>query len=477
MEKIMIVDDDEEIRRQLKWGLGSGYAVFQAGSRAEALSLLEKHKPKVVTLDLGLPPHADGVEEGFAVLSAITRESPFTKVIVITGNGERENALKAIQAGAYDYYEKPVDLQELKVIINRALHLHRIEQENQKLQRGLNVAGTESFGIAGQCEAIQRVFSTIRKIGSSDVSVLIMGESGTGKELVAKAIHAMSLRKDGPFVSVNCGAIPENLLESEFFGYEKGAFTGAQAQTQGKVEYASKGTLFLDEIGELPTNLQVKLLRFLQERTMQRIGGREDIHVDARILAATNIDMAKSISDGSFREDLYYRIGVITITLPPLREREDDILLLTNLFLMRFAEMFKKRIKGLSAQAREFVESYNWPGNVRELENRLQRAVIMAESPLLEINDLGFADGEKLAAATQSWNGMTLKEAKNSIEQHIIASAIGKFRGNIAKTAVELGVSRPTLYDLMKKHGINNSSAEGYEKKTTSLKGEINGID
>ncbi|MDA8389124.1 MAG: PEP-CTERM-box response regulator transcription factor [Nitrospiraceae bacterium] len=476
MEKIMIVDDSDEIRLQLKWGLSPEYSIVLAANAGEAVSLFKKHAPKAVTLDLGLPPHEDGVEEGLSVLSAIIRESPLTKVIVITGNGQRENALKAIQAGAYDYYEKPVDLQELKVIINRALHLYRIEQENRDLHSGLGLAGMESFGMAGQCEAMQRVFSTIRKIGSSDVSVLIMGESGTGKELVARAIHAMSLRKDGPFVSINCGAIPENLLESEFFGYEKGAYTGAHSQTMGKVEFASKGTLFLDEIGELPTNLQVKLLRFLQDRTIQRIGGREDIHVDARILAATNIDMAKAISDGSFREDLYYRIGVINITLPPLREREDDILLLTNLFLMRFGETLSKKIKGLSAPAREFVRSYSWPGNVRELENRLQRAVIMAESPVLAISDLGLAE-EDIPQVPSNWNGMTLREAKNSIERHIIASAIGRFRGNIARTASELGVSRPTLYDLMKKHGINNPSSEPDEKKAVSPKGEINGIN
>ena len=472
MESIMIVDDNDEIRLQLKWGLSAEYSIIPASNPRDALSLFRKHSPKVVTLDLGLPPHEDGVEEGLAVLAEIIRESPLTKVIVITGNGQRENALKAIQAGAYDYYEKPVDLQELKVIINRALHLHRIEQENKKLQAGLTLAGTDTFGIAGQCPAMQKVFSTIRKVGPSDVPILIMGESGTGKELVARALHSLSLRKDGPFISINCGAIPENLLESEFFGYEKGAFTGAHAQTQGKVEYASGGTLFLDEIGELPTNLQVKLLRFLQERTMQRLGGREDIHVDARILAATNIDMAKAIGDGTFREDLYYRIGVLSITLPPLREREDDILLMANLFIMRFSEMFKKRIKGLSASARRFVESYGWPGNIRELENRLQRAVIIAESPVLEIQDMGFAGSEEPMAASSIWNGMTLKDAKNSIEKHIIVSAMGKFRGNIAKTAEGLGVSRPTLYDLIKKHGIHNSSDEVTEKNTPAAKGE-----
>lgn len=456
MEKILMVEDNEEIRRQLKWGLNSDYSVLLAGNAAEAVSLFRKHTPKVVTLDLGLPPHEDEVVEGLSILTAILEQSPFTKIIVVTGNGERENALKAVQAGAYDYYEKPVDLRELKVIIGRALHLYNIEQENRKLQGGLNGAGTEMCGLMGECPEMQKVFSTIRKLGSSDVSVLITGESGTGKELVAKAIHSISLRKDGPFVSINCGAIPENLLESEFFGHEKGAFTGAHAQIQGKVEFASNGTLFLDEIGELPTNLQVKILRFLQERIIQRIGGREDIHVDTRIISATNIDMTEAIGNGSFREDLFYRIGVVTIKLPSLREREGDIMLLTNLFLMRFSDIFKKKVKGLSASARRLAESYSWPGNVRELENRLQRAVIMADSPILEAHDLGFEDGQKYAM-NNGWNGMTLKEAKNVLEKDIILSAMGKFRGNIARTAEELGVSRPTLYDLMKKHGINLS--------------------
>ena len=465
MEKIMVVDDNSELRLQLKWGLGPEYSVVQAANAGEAISLFKKHSPKVVTLDLGLPPHEDGVEEGLSVLSAILGESPLTKVIVITGNGQRQNALKAVQAGAYDYYEKPVDLQELKVIIGRALHLHRIEQENRELYAGRALAGTEAYGMAGQCEEMQKVFATIRKIGSSDVPVLIMGESGTGKELVARAIHAMSLRKDGPFVSINCGAIPETLLESELFGHEKGAYTGASSQTQGKVEFASKGTLFLDEIGELPTNLQAKLLRFLQDRMIQRVGGREDILVDARILAATNINMAKAISEGSFREDLYYRIGVINMTLPPLREREEDIMLLANLFLMRFGDQFKKKTRGLSPAARRFVEYYNWPGNVRELENRLQRAVIMAESPVIEIQDMGFAGENETAESFPSWNGMTLKDAKSAMEKHVIVSAIGRFRGNIAKTASELGVSRPTLYDLMKKHSIVNPFSDTGEKK------------
>ncbi|MDA8090458.1 MAG: sigma 54-interacting transcriptional regulator [Nitrospiraceae bacterium] len=332
MEKIIVIDDDEEIRRQLKWGLGKDYDVLQAENRVDALSLVEKNRPKAITLDLGLPPHENSAQEGLLTLAQVLKESPFTKVIVITGTGQRENALKAIQAGAYDYYEKPVNLQELKVIINRAFHLYDIEEENRNLRAGLEAKSSGMFGMSGQCAGLQKVFSAIRKIGPSDISVLIIGESGTGKELAARAIHAMSQRSGGPFVSINCGAIPDNLLETELFGHEKGAFTGAHAQVMGKVEYADKGSFFLDEIGELPAGLQVKLLRFLQERTIQRIGGREDIAVDTRIIAATNADIMKAVREKTFREDLYYRLGVMVLNLPPLRERGDDVMLLANLF-------------------------------------------------------------------------------------------------------------------------------------------------
>ncbi|MDA8091636.1 MAG: PEP-CTERM-box response regulator transcription factor [Nitrospiraceae bacterium] len=466
MEKIIIIDDNEEIRRQLKWGLGTDYTVFQADSRPEALKQIQKHRPKVVTLDLGLPPHENSTEEGLLTLSEIVKEYPHTKVVVITGNGQRVNALKAIRAGAYDYYEKPVDLQELKVIINRAFHLYDIEEENRNLRDGIDMKGSGMLGLMGECQDMQRVFSTIRKIGPSDVSVLVIGESGTGKELVARAIHAMSMRKSGPFISINCGAIPDNLLESELFGHEKGAFTGAHSQLQGKVEYAEKGTLFLDEIGELPAKLQVKLLRFLQERTIQRLGGREDIHVDTRILAATNIDIQKAISEKTFREDLYYRLGVLTLKLPPLRERGSDIMLLTNLFVIKFSQQFGKKVEGLSRQAQQEIEAYDWPGNVRELENRLQRAVIMADSKIIDIHDLGFAAAVG-SPKKANWDGVTLKEAKGQVEKEFIINAINKWGGNLAKTAEELGVTRPTLYDLIKKHGVSGQTGGRAAEETS----------
>ncbi|RNC69617.1 MAG: PEP-CTERM-box response regulator transcription factor [Desulfuromonadales bacterium] len=454
MEKLLIVDDNEDIRRQLRWGIGKEYTLLLAADGAEALELFRKQRPQVVTLDLGLPPHEDSSEEGFRCLGEMLRIAPDVKVIVITGNEGRENAVRAVQMGAYDFYQKPIDLNELKVIIKRAFHLQTLEDENRRLQNALEGREGEMKGILGQCSEMQQVFSTIRKVAASDISVLVFGESGTGKELVARAIHTMSLRKDGPFIPINCGAIPENLLEAELFGHEKGAFTGALARVQGKVEYAHKGTLFLDEIGELPLNLQVKLLRFLQEKVIQRVGGREDIAIDARIIAATNVDILRAMEEGKFREDLYYRIGVVAITLPPLRSRGDDIMLLANLFLKRFSNEFKRKIKGYSATARDYMEAYDWPGNVRELENKVQRAVLMSSTSVIEPDDLGFS-GRPVSRKASSAESSTLREARERVEQEMIRAAIASSKGNIAKASEELGISRPTMYDLMRKHGIN----------------------
>lgn len=458
MERLLIVEDSDEIRKQLKWGLGKDYNLLFAGNAGEALSLFKKNRPKVVTLDLGLPPHEEVPDEGFKCLEEMLRQRPGTKVIVITGNDERENALKALQTGAYDYYQKPVDLKDLKVIITRAFHLYNIEEENRNLRSSLDSKGGLGVMI-GQCPEMLNVFSTIRKIAASDVPVLVMGESGTGKELVAQAIHSMSLRKEGPFVPINCGAIPENLLESELFGHEKGAFTGAHAQVQGKFEYADKGTLFLDEIGELSGTLQVKLLRFLQGKSVQRVGGRTDIHVDARIVAATNIDISKAIEEGRFREDLYYRIGVIAVSLPPLRERQGDIMLLSTLFLRRFNEELGKKVKSFSPASMELLESYEWPGNVRELENRIQRAVIMAETSVIEPHDLAFSEIQT-GRNNNPLYGMSLRDARDRVEREMIMFTLNKYGGNIARAAKHLGISRPTLYDLAKKHGIQNTLSQ-----------------
>ncbi len=453
VEKLLITDDSDEIRTQLKWGLGKEYSVLLAKDGKESVALFKENAPRVATLDLGLPPHENGTEEGFRCLQEMLRQNPAAKIIVITGNDQRENALKAIQMGAYDFYQKPINLEELRVIIRRAFHLSAIEEENRSLHTVLERQTSQVGGMIGQCPEMQEVFSTMRKVASSDASILVQGESGTGKELVARGIHLMSPRKDGPFVAINCGAIPETLLESELFGHEKGSFTGAHAQVQGKVEYAHNGTLFLDEIGELPALLQVKLLRFLQDKTIQRVGGREDVVVNTRILAATNRDLVKETGEGRFREDLYYRLGVVLIKVPPLRDRKGDLVLLATYFLKRYRELQNKKVRGFNSAAIECMETYAWPGNIRELENKIQRAVILSEGPLIEPHDLGF-DVKPMDQRTVNPDVRTLKDAKERVEKEMAALALDKHAGNIAKAAEELGVSRPTLYDIMKRHGL-----------------------
>lgn len=454
MEKLLIVEDREEIRSQLRWGLSSGYEVMVAANRLEALSLFKKHTPQVVTLDLGLPPDEDGATEGFQCLEEILHRAPLTKVIMITGSDQREYALKAVQCGAYDYYSKPIDLSVLKVILARAFHLAAIEKENARLISNREDGCLTPGGIIGQSSGMLEVFSAIRKVAASDAAVLITGESGTGKELVAKAIHGQSGRKTGAFVAINCGAIPENLIESELFGYEKGAFSGAHTRVHGKVEYAHKGTLFLDEIGELPLNLQVKLLRFLQEKNLQRVGGREDVTVDARIIAATNRNITKGAEEGSFREDLYYRISVVQISLPPLRERGSDIMLLANRFLRRFAGECRKKVRGFSHDSIKLLESYEWPGNVRELENKVQRAVIMTDVPVIEPEALDFSLRLGTKERVLAFSNLNLRDAREMVEREMILTAIENQKHNMAKAAEALGISRPTLYDLVKKHRI-----------------------
>lgn len=455
MDKIIVIDDSPDIRMQLKWGLGEEYVVLLAGTVDEGLDLFRKEQPGVVILDLGLPPHEDTSEEGFRCLGKLLELNPHAKIVMLTGNSERENALRAINMGAYDFYPKPPNLGELKVIIARAFHLASLEEQNRSLVRTVEQQSRNAYGIIGQCPEMLTVFSMIRKVASSTVPVLITGESGTGKEMVAQAIHESGLRKKASFIPINCGAIPENLMESELFGHEKGAFTGAHAAVQGKLQYAHKGTLFLDELGELPLNLQVKLLRFLQDGVIQRVGGRENILVDARTVCATNVDIMQAIKEGKFREDLYYRISVISIALPPLRERGDDVLLLANHFLHTYNEVYKKKIKRFSAASLAFFRNYEWPGNVRELQNRVQRAVIMVETGAIEPHDLG---GEQADSDVTISGGnhtlMSLREARDKVEREMIITTIDRQKGNILKAAEELGVSRPTLYDLMKKHGL-----------------------
>jgi two-component system NtrC family response regulator len=416
--------------------------------------------PKIVTLDLGIPPDENGTKEGFECLKEILEKYPDTKVIVITGNNDRKNALKAIQSGAYDYYIKPIDMTEIKVMIKRALYLAEIEHENRDLHLILN-KGIGFAGMIGQSPKMLKVFNTIKKVSNTDVTVLITGESGTGKELVASAIHERSPRIKNSFIAINCGAIPETLLESELFGHEKGSFTGAYSTKKGKVEYADKGTLLLDEISELSPALQAKLLRFLQEKKIQRIGGHKDIEIDLRIIAATNVDLQESIKKGKFREDLFYRLSVVTINLPPLRERDQDIGLISQVFLERYKVAFRKKIKDLSPAALSALQEYSWPGNVRELENKLQRAMIMSDGDFIEPHMLGLTEFPQFEQIESKLQNISLKEARKKLELELIQRALAKHNGNIKHAALELGVSRPTLYDLITKYNIKvNNSVE-----------------
>ncbi|MGA1865755.1 MAG: PEP-CTERM-box response regulator transcription factor [bacterium] len=447
---LLIVDDDPSISDQLKWGLLKDYDIYTADNPETALSFFQKEKPPLVTLDLGLPPKPDSGEIGLQLLEEILKYEPLTKIIVITGNTEKENALKAVRIGAYDFYYKPIEIDVLKTILNRAFHIRSLEKENVELQQRL---GDEIRfeNLIGQCAGMQDIFSTIRKVANYKAPVLIIGESGTGKEVISRSIHSQSDRRENPFVAINCGAIPENLLESELFGHEKGSFTGAYAQQKGKVEYANGGTLFLDEIGELSLTLQVKLLRFLQEHTIERVGGRESISVDARIIAATQKDLLNATRNGSFREDLYYRLSVVTIHIPPLREREDDILLLAKYYLNRFSNEANKKIKGFTEEAITAILSYPWPGNIRELENKIKRAVIMGEGQRITHHDLDLN-----SSMIPDDSKLSLKEARERAEINIITRALTKHDNNITKAADELGISRPTLHDLIRKHSIKH---------------------
>ena len=445
-QRLLIVDDDEDLRTQMKWALAKDYEVTLAEDRESALAALAAKRPAVVTLDLGLPPQPAGVEEGFAILDEIINGYGQTKVIIITGRGEKEHALRAVEQGAYDFFYKPIQLDELKVVLRRAFHLAQLEREQRALKSRLS--GYTFEGMLGTSPKMQDVFSVIRKVATTDAPVLVAGESGTGKELVAGAIHRLSIRQANPFIVINCGAIPENLLESELFGHEKGAFTGAHIQRKGRFEMADGGTLFLDEIGELPMLLQVKLLRFLQERVVERVGGREQIEVDTRVIAATNRDLKEAMQTGNFREDLYYRLGVIFISIPPLRERSGDVLLMAKVFMERYAEENKKKIKGFTLDAIDAIEKYNWPGNVRELENRIKRAVIMCDGQKLTPGDL------EMVAPQAPYEAMSLKEARECLEKELIIKSLIRNTDNLTKAATELGISRPTLYDLMEKFGL-----------------------
>jgi two-component system NtrC family response regulator len=444
--KLLIVDDDEDLRTQMRWALADEYDVLLAADRPGALELLRCQRPPVVTLDLGLPPDAGGASEGLAALEQIERLADPPKVVVITGRAERDYALKAVDQGAYDYFCKPIQVDELKVILRRALNLHQLEEENRERQRKDQGRGFDEM--LGASPPLQAVFVAVRKVAPANAPVLILGESGTGKELVARAIHRLSARYRGPFVAINCGAIPDNLLESELFGHEKGAFTGAHVQRKGRIEMAHGGTLFLDEIGDLSLVLQVKLLRFLQERRLERVGGRQEIPVDVRVLSATNTNLKQAMQDGGFRDDLYYRLGVVNISLPPLRERGDDVILLASVFLERYAAEAGRRIAAFSQDALAALAAHPWPGNVRELENRVKRAVVMAEGSRVMPADL------ELDSQARP-EGRPLRDVRADLERETIQRALAKNKGNVSRTAAELGVSRPTLYGLMEKLGID----------------------
>ena len=445
-QKLLIVDDDEDLRTQMKWALTADYNVYLAEDRQSAIAIINKERPAVITLDLGLPPNPAGVEEGFAILDHILDNYSHTKVIIITGRGEKEHALRAVEKGAYDFFYKPIQLDELKVVLRRAFHVSQLEHEQREMRHRLS--GDTFEGMIGTSTQMQDVFSTIRKVATTDAPVLIRGESGTGKELVARAIHRLSIRESKPFIPINCSAIPENLIESELFGHEKGTFTGAHAQRKGRFEMAEGGTLFLDEIGDLPLILQTKLLRFLQEKTIERVGGREQIEVDTRVLAATNRDLEEAMKNATFRDDLYYRLSVINISLPALRERNADVVLLAKTFLDRYTSETRKKIKGFSSEAIEAIESYSWPGNVRELENRIKRAVIMSEGKKITLEDL------EMKAVAGKKELIMLKDAREILEKDLILKAMARNENNLTKAASDLGISRPTLYDLMEKLGI-----------------------
>lgn len=446
---LLIIEDDPGLQAQLKWAYDE-FTVVIAGDRESAIAALRAEAPDVVTLDLGLPPDPDGTTEGFAVLDAIMSLKPDTKVIVASGHGARESALQAIERGAYDFYQKPLDIDTLGLIVRRAFNLSVIERENRRLIANAGADKTVLGRMITGAPEMVKVARTIERVARTNVSVMLLGASGTGKELLAQGLHDASDRATGPFIAINCAAIPENLLESELFGHEKGAFTGAVKTTEGKIESAHGGTLFLDEVGDIPLPLQVKLLRFLQERTIERIGGRRTIAVNTRIVCATHQDLEKMIGAGNFREDLFYRLAEIVVRIPGLAERHGDPVLLAKAFLKRFATEMNPAVTGFTPDALAAIDAHAWPGNVRELENRVKRAVIMADGKLICAGDLDFGEG-----ADEPPELLNLKAAREAVDRQVIRHALSRSDGNISNTAKLLGISRPTLYDLLKQYDLH----------------------
>ena len=447
MDKILVVDDDLGIQKQLKWSF-TGYEVVFAEDRTSAIAQLRRFEPKVVTLDLGLPPDPTNASEGIATLEEILALAPQTKVIVVTGNNDKANALKAINLGAYDFYQKPIDSDTIQILVGRAINLFNLEMEN----RHLSEVAPSMDRIIGQSEGLLAASRKAERIAQTDISTLLLGESGTGKEVFARSIHEHSLRKDQPFIAINCASIPENLLESELFGYEKGAFTGANKTTPGKIESAQNGTLFLDEIGDMPIGLQAKMLRFLQERVIERIGGRAEIPVNIRVICATHRDIPTMVTEQTFREDLFYRVGEISIIIPPLRERDNDVILLAKTFLVQYNAEFKTKIKGFSESAIKAMKQHNWPGNIRELQNKLKSAVIMAEGTHIQADDLNL----RVLEDGPSTDTLNLREVRENAESRAIRNAFLVAEQNMSKTAELLGVTRPTLYYLIEKYHLED---------------------
>ncbi len=443
--KLLSVEDDPGLLSQLRWCF-EDYEVLAAEDRSGAIAELRRHEPPVVLQDLGLPPDPEGVEEGFATLREIISLAPHTKVIVVTGHGDQANAVKAVGFGAYDFYQKPVDVETLQLLVQRAYQIHQLEEQNRLLLG--QSARSPLDGIVAASEAMLRVCRMVEKVAPTNATTLLQGESGTGKELLARALHDLSPRAGEPFVAINCAAIPDTLLESELFGHEKGAFTGAVKTTPGKIEVASGGTLFLDEIGDMPLTLQAKLLRFLQERVVERVGGRSEIAVDVRVVCATNQDLSKAQAAGTFREDLFYRISEITINIPPVRERHGGRILLARHLLAKSAKQQGRSLRGFSEDAQDAIDTYPWPGNVREMENKIKAAVIMAEGKFVTAADLGLDQAEDPPS-------LNLRAARQQAETQAIREALVRTAGNISRAAELLGVTRPTLYDLMQKYGIS----------------------
>ena len=451
MQKLLIIEDEKSVAKQLKWGLGEDYDISIAYDAEQAGPLLASGAFPVVVLDLGLPPHPDTPQEGFRLLEEIAAVSPGTKVIVTTGNAEQEHAMRAVALGATDFYAKPVDLKVLDFMLRRTFRLYELEQANRRLRQQVDGGGS-FYGMQGVSSVMQRLFEQIRRAGATDYPVLITGASGTGKEMAARAVHALSGRSKRSLVVINCGAIPDNLLESELFGHEKGAFTGAVGRKTGRFEHADQGTLFLDEIGELPLALQVKLLRFLQEGTIDRLGGDKTLKIDARIIAATNIDLEAAVREGAFREDLFFRLNVFPLRMPDLRDRPEDILYLAHHFLQKEAATLKRGQVSFLPGALAAMSAYAWPGNVRELQNRIRRALGMARSRSLTAADLGL-EGEDNPCVEKRLP--TLKEARDAAEVKVVRQALAICGNNISQAAQLLEISRPTMHDLIKKHGIS----------------------